>query len=157
MFPIPQLIKTLERIETISCGADHSLAVGPSGVWSWGCGSGGKLGLGDNVDRYDPCLVPRLKGKFVKQVAACSWHSMALVYFPPMMGGGWVYTWGSGFQGQIGQGVKQVSLHAEVVDYFRKVHLLIKIIASGSHHCAAVTRDGELYTWGSNVNGCLGR
>ena len=50
-FPVPYVVSNLERIEMVSCGADHSLAVGASGVWSWGCGSGGKLGHGDNKDR----------------------------------------------------------------------------------------------------------
>lgn len=157
LFPVPQVIKTLEPVKQISCGADHTVAYGASGVWSWGCGSGGKLGLGDTLDRTDPCLVPRLRGKFVTQVVAATWHSMALVYYPPMFGGGWVYTWGSGYHGQLAQGTRQVLLHAETIPYFQQVHTLIKFIAAGSHHCAAVTRDGELYTWGSNVNGCLGR
>ena len=33
----------------------------------------------------------------------------------------------------------------------------IEQIFSGSHHCAAFTIDGEMYSWGSNKNGCLGR
>lgn len=157
-FPIPQLIKTLEPIKQVSCGADHTLAYGPSGVWSWGCGSGGKLGIGDSLDRADPCIVPRLKGKFVSQVIAGCWHSMALVQYPPMLHtGGWVYTWGSGYHGQLAQGSKQTTHTPELVTYFSKLHILIKLIASGSHHSAAVTQDGELYTWGSNANGCLGR
>lgn len=156
-FPIPSQIATLETVRQISCGADHSLALGPSGVWAWGNGSGGRLGLGDNADRYDPCLVPRIKGKCIMSVAAGSWHSMAIVTYPPMQGGGWLYSWGSGYHGQLGQGLKVVSPYAEPIDYFLQYHLLIKEIACGSHHCAALTREGELYTWGQNINGCLGR
>jgi alpha-tubulin suppressor-like RCC1 family protein len=33
----------------------------------------------------------------------------------------------------------------------------VKFIACGSHHNAVVTADGELYSWGSNRHGCLGR
>ena len=40
---------------------------------------------------------------------------------------------------------------------FFSVHLLIKQISAGDYHCAAVTREGELYTWGSNRYNCLGR
>jgi alpha-tubulin suppressor-like RCC1 family protein len=29
---------------------------------------------------------------------------MAIVVYPPMKGGGWVYTWGSGYTGQLGRG-----------------------------------------------------
>ena len=38
-----------------------------------------------------------------------------------------------------------------------KLHLFIKQISAGIFHCGAITIDGELYTWGSNKNNCLGR
>lgn len=157
-FPVPQTIKTLEPIKQISCGADHALAYGASGVWSWGSGAGGKLGMGDTKDRYDPCLIPRLRGKSVMQVAAGTWHSMCLIAYPPMApGGGWIHTWGSGYHGQLAQSQRQVSLSPEIVEYFVSFQIVIKFIAAGPYHSAAITLDGELYTWGSNTNGCLGR
>ena len=133
------------------------MARGKSGVWSWGSGAGGKLGLGDNSDRYEPCLVHRLRGKFILHIAAGKWHSMAVVAFPPMVGGGWLYTWGSGYYGQLAQGNKLISNVPEVSEYFVKLHLLLKTVSAGSHHCVGVTSDGEMYTWGSNKFGCLGR
>lgn len=87
-FPVPTLITSMEPIKSISCGADHTLAIGDAGVWAWGCNSGGKLGLGDQKDRYDPTLVPRLKHKVILQISAGTYHSMALVQYPPMKGGG---------------------------------------------------------------------
>jgi alpha-tubulin suppressor-like RCC1 family protein len=74
-----------------------------------------------------------------------------------MVGGGWIYTWGSGFHGQLALGLTTVSLVPSVVDYFVRVHMLVSKIATSSHHCLAVTKEGELYSWGSNKNGCLGR
>ena len=156
-FPMPSHISTLETIRQISCGADHTLARGQSGVWAWGNGSGGRLGTGDNSDRYDPVLVPRIRGKVILGIAAGAWHSMAIVAYPPMTGGGWLYTWGSGYHGQLGQGLKVVSPYAEPVDYFAQFHLLVKSVACGSHHSVCLTRDGEMYSWGQNLNGCLGR
>jgi hypothetical protein len=72
----------------VACGADHCLSIGASGVWGWGSNSGYKLGLGDQKDRYDPVLLPRFKEKIILQVAAGAWHSMAIVQYPPMFGGG---------------------------------------------------------------------
>lgn len=155
-FPLPRLVEPLEPISQIACGADHTLAVGAAGVYSWGSGSGGKLGIGDSMDRNTPCLIPKLRGKFVMQIAASNWHSMALICYPPLIGGGWLYTWGSGYHGQLAQDKKTLSLVPELVDFFMKYHLSLRFIATGSHHCAAVTKEGELYTWGSNTNGCLG-
>lgn len=156
-FSVPLHLESLETVFQISCGADHTIAHGASGVWAWGNGSGGKLGMGDNGDRLDPCLVPRLRGKHVIEVSAGTWHSMALISYPPMLKAGWIYTWGSGYHGQLAQGSKVVSFEPEVVEYFLGVHLLVKAIAAGSHHCLAITQDSELYSWGSNNYGCLGR
>eukprot|EP01038_Epipyxis_sp_PR26KG_P010246 gene10246-13782_t len=156
-FPVPLLLKTLESISMISCGADHTLAIGLSGVWAWGNGAGGKLGMGDTSDRLDPCIVSGMKGKSIVQIAAGTWHSMALITYPPMMPGvGWLYTWGSGYYGQLAQGLTTVSLTPQVSEYFLDVNLLLRAISAGSHHCLAVTKEGELYSWGSNANGCLG-
>lgn len=156
-FPVPTLITNMEIIKSISCGADHTLALGQSGVWAWGCNSGGKLGLGDQKDRYDPIMVPRLQRKIVLQISAGTYHSMALVQYPPMKGGGAIYTWGSGYHGQLAQDKLQVSLLPQPVNYFFDLHILIKQISAGTFHCAAITREGELYTWGSNAYGNLGR
>ena len=80
-----------------------------------------------------------------------------MVQYPPMLKGGWLYTWGSGYHGQLAQGTKVVSLTPGVVEYFLGVHLLVTQVAAGSHHCLAITEDSELYSWGSNNFGCLGR
>ena len=82
---------------------------------------------------------------------------MAIACHPPFLNAGWVYTWGSGYHGQLAQGTRQIALLPAPVEYFLTYHLTIKQIFAGSHHCAAVTLEGELYTWGSNKNGCLGR
>lgn len=156
-FPIPTLLRTLESVKQIACGTDHTLAIGSSGVWSWGNGSGGKLGLDDCKDRYDPVLIPKLRGKFTIKICAGTWHSMAIVQYPPMNQGGWLHTFGSGYHGQLALLDKVIAMQPEIVEYFVSLHLLVKDIATGSHHCAALTIDNELYTWGSNVNGCLGR
>lgn len=50
-----------------------------------------------------------------------------------------------------------LALTPGVVEYFLGVHLLVTQVAAGSHHCLAVTQDCELYSWGSNNFGCLGR
>lgn len=156
-FPVPALLATLEPIKMIACGSDHTIAMGISGAWSWGNGSGGRLGLGDQRDRYDPCGIPRLRGKSLMMVAASAYHSLALVCYPPMNGGGMVYSWGSGYHGQLAQNSTVISLLPEPVEFFVQTHLLVKFIAAGPLHCAAITRQGELYTWGSNKNMCLGR
>jgi len=75
---------------------------------------------------------------------------------PPLTSAGWVYTWGSGFHGQLGQEDITVSLTPGLVKELCGVQTSCKSISCGSHHNAIITQDGELYTWGSNKNYCLG-
>lgn len=91
-----------------------------------------------------------------------TWYIRFIIQYPltsihTHTGGGWLYTWGSGYYGQLAHGAKVVIFTPELVEYFLSVHLLIKSISAGTTHCACLTKEEELYTWGSNTNNCLGR
>lgn len=50
-----------------------------------------------------------------------------------------------------------VSLAPELVEYIAERHVFCREISAGSHHSAVITIEGELFTWGSNRSGGLGR
>lgn len=158
-FPAPTLVSKLSKscIRQIACGSAHTLARSSEGrVFAWGHGAGGRLGMGDCADRIEPEPIPELERLCVLQIAASTWTSAAIVLYPPLLDTGWVYTWGSGYHGQLGHGSIQVqSTPAPVLSLMQR-QLSAKSIAMGSHHCAMIAVDGELYTWGSNTDGCLG-
>ena len=68
-----------------------------------------------------------------------------------------LYTWGSGYHGQLALGTRQVQPTPTIVSKLLTTQQFVRQVWCGSHHCAAVTTDGELYTWGANKTGCLGR
>uniref|UniRef100_UPI0037E9340C alsin-like isoform X2 n=1 Tax=Semicossyphus pulcher TaxID=241346 RepID=UPI0037E9340C len=65
-------------------------------VWSWGRGSEGQLGHGDQLARLQPLCIKSLTGEEVIKVAAGSHHSLALTANCQ------VYSWGSNMCGQLG-------------------------------------------------------
>ncbi|XP_072768125.1 alsin-like isoform X2 [Nerophis lumbriciformis] len=65
-------------------------------VWSWGRGSEGQLGHGDQLARLQPLCIKCLTGEEVIKVAAGSHHSLALTAQCQ------VYSWGSNMCGQLG-------------------------------------------------------
>uniref|UniRef100_A0A3Q2D4F0 Alsin Rho guanine nucleotide exchange factor ALS2 n=1 Tax=Cyprinodon variegatus TaxID=28743 RepID=A0A3Q2D4F0_CYPVA len=65
-------------------------------VWSWGRGSEGQLGHGDQLARLQPLCIKSLTGQEVIKVAAGSHHSLALTAQCQ------VYSWGSNMCGQLG-------------------------------------------------------
>ena len=62
---IPRLIEfKRKRISRVACGPEHSAVVSEAGeVLTWGAGSYGNLGHGDNTDQPKPKLVDSLVGK----------------------------------------------------------------------------------------------
>lgn len=158
-FPAPTLVSKVAQycIRQIACGSAHTLARSSNGTcFAWGHGAGGRLGLGDCRDRIEPQPIPELENMCVLQIAAGTWNSAAVVLVPPLLDTGWLYTWGSGYHGQLAQGTVQVMLKPAPVSSLMDKQLSVKRVALGSHHAAALAVDGELYTWGSNRHGCLG-
>ncbi len=83
-----------ENIRMVSCGAEHTIAASWSKVYTWGNNDGGRLGLGDMIDRGQPCEIMKgLCGVEIIDISAGTWHSACIVSVPPMKGSGWVYTW----------------------------------------------------------------
>jgi len=156
LIPSMVMFPNRERVRMISCGSDHTIAVTDSKVFSWGSGDGFRLGHGDYKDRYEPTEIISLTGLSISDISCGTWHSACIAVIPPFDKYGWVYTWGSGFQGQLGQGDISISTKPTTVSYFVSNHVLAKKVICGSHHNAIITKEAELYTWGSNANGCLG-
>ena len=108
-------------------------------VFTWGRGEDGQLGLGDTSDQDEPTYVDALRGVGVRQIACGSGHTVVLSTE------GEVYTWGRGDDGRLGHGdngwkyVPRItrSLAGQVVTQ----------VTCGSYHTAAVTGNGDLYTW----------
>ena len=108
-------------------------------VFTWGRGEDGQLGLGDTSDQDEPTYVDALRGVGVRQIACGSGHTVVLSTE------GEVYTWGRGDDSRLGHGdngwkyVPRItrSLAGQVVTQ----------VTCGSYHTAAVTGNGDLYTW----------
>ncbi|ETW05793.1 hypothetical protein H310_03477 [Aphanomyces invadans] len=95
----PALIPVLENCVGVACGWDHSLAVtGDGSVYSWGSGSNGKLGHGDEDNRDIPTKIQGLHGKVIQDVKAGCEHTTAITSTGEM------YTWGHSDSGRLGHG-----------------------------------------------------
>ena len=141
-------------ITYISCGTDHTLLLSNTGcVYSLGLGSRGQLGHGDILNRREPAIIEALAGVAMTMVACGSWHSLALSIY------GDIYTWGWNEHGQLGhstgpQAPSTVSLPTLIENPDSGVNFII--VSCGTRHSAAVTEDGQLYTWGWNEYSQLG-
>ncbi|KAM7276060.1 hypothetical protein ACFE04_017926 [Oxalis oulophora] len=159
---LPTQVQCLKgiSIQMAALASDHSIAVTDGGeTLSWGGGGGGgasgKLGHGHHsgflgllrtTSEHTPRLIKQLDGVKVKNVAAGLLHSACVD------DNGSVFVFGERAAGKVGfREVKGATTPGRVseVPYCKEV-------ACGGYHTCVVTNGGELYSWGSNENGCLG-
>ncbi|KAH1255297.1 Ultraviolet-B receptor UVR8 [Glycine max] len=168
-----------KKVVQISAGYNHSCAITVDGeLYMWGKNTSGQLGLGKRAPNIVPLptKVEYLKGINIKMAALGSEHSVAI------SDGGAAFSWGIGVSGRLGHG-HESSVLGFFKSYSEYTPRLIKDlegikrlkemsdatkpsliselpsskeVACGGYHTCVLTNSGELYTWGSNENGCLG-
>lgn len=131
------------------CGGHHTAALTSRGaVYTWGFDDDGRLGHGSPGHQFTPKLIQSLAGVQVVHIACGCWHSAALT------SAGAVYTWGSCKSGQLGQAHKNSVPTPRVVLQGRGGGIIM--VACGTAHTAALSANGDLYTWGKHDDGRLG-
>jgi len=139
-----------ERAVSVSAGGCHSLALTAGGrVWSWGFGSRGMLGHGNEQQQLLPKKVEAFDGQRVVAVSAGAQHSLALTT------DGSVWSWGSGGFGQLGHGDdEQKQLLPKKVEALAGQRVVA--VSAGLMHSLALTADGSVWSWGNGAFGKLG-
>jgi hypothetical protein len=154
---IPRLLPISEKIRLVACGAEHTLCSSGNRTFAFGDNDGGRLGLGDKEQKNEICEIESLRGVEILDLSAGTWHSACIGVMPPLHNCGFLYTWGSGYAGQLAQGDTMISLVPTIVPFFARGEVYAKKIFCGSHHNAVISKDGKMFTWGLNEQGCLGR
>ncbi|KAF0691795.1 Aste57867_17066 [Aphanomyces stellatus] len=159
---LPRLVEVLNyyRVVQIAAGRDHVLALTElGGVFSFGSGNYGKLGLGDTKDVLVPTHIDYLEGVHVTAVSAGDDFSAILT---DTAGSRQVFMWGKGEHGVLGNG--------DVVDKWKptRVNALrgkVRMLSCGGAHTLLVaeatsTRVAKgatvVLSWGQNTYGQLG-
>jgi alpha-tubulin suppressor-like RCC1 family protein len=107
--------------------------------FTWGRGEDGQLGLGDTSDQDEPTYVDALRGVGVKQIACGSGHTVVLSTE------GEVLTWGRGDDGRLGHGDNGWKYVPRITQAL--AGQVVVQVTCGSYHTAAVTGNGDLFTW----------
>ena len=154
-FPLVELGQSALQL---SSGATHSCALLADGnVTCWGDGSNGELGYG-NLQNVGDLSTPRTAGKVAlggsaKLVAAGGSHSCAILQ------DGTVRCWGSNAFGQLGYGTPEDIGDDELPTAKEPLRFSepVTALALGFDHTCALTTGGNVYCWGENFLGQLGR
>ncbi|XP_058403470.1 E3 ISG15--protein ligase HERC5 [Diceros bicornis minor] len=98
----PSLVEALasQKVEFLACGGSHTAVLTKDGlVFTFGAGKYGQLGHNSTQNELRPCLVTELVGNRVTQIACGRCHTLA--YVSDL---GKVFSFGSGEEGQLGNG-----------------------------------------------------
>ncbi|MBJ7309818.1 hypothetical protein ACFOLJ_10495 [Rugamonas sp. CCM 8940] len=128
---------------TVAAGANHSLGLLGTSLYTWGYNLRGQLGNGGQVDTPTPT-----------QIGTANWVAVTggALHSAGIRSDGALLTWGDNSNGQIGnsgsQPVSSPFLASTTLNWLR--------IAAGANHMLALRADGTLWAWGANADGQLG-
>ncbi len=136
-------------VKEISAGGHHTLAIVtgkrglPPSVYSWGGGSFGKLGHGNEKSLSRPSPISFFsslgEGDYVVHIAAGGQHSAAV------LSSGDVYTWGQSAQGRLGH----VNVSGNILSPRRVLGMDSACrVKCGEQHTCVVTEIADLYVCG---------
>lgn len=163
------------KFKYIAAGAYHNLAIDTKdNVWAWGQNASGQCGLpieeteSGAINVAMPTKVASLGGKKIVSISAGEAHSLAVT------ADGDILVWGKVTECQGGHDLDYLpdedvmmvddEIRALVtptkIKFFgrrdkaqeNEVEVKITSSACGTDHCAAITEDGKIYTWGDNGN-----
>lgn len=131
--PRPRQILALQSqtIKYCTCGWDHSMAINEHGhVYSWGAGTNGKLGHGDEESHPLPKRVESLIRENVRivQVEAGCEHSVAV------SDEGYLFTWGHGDSGRLGHATSRTEKRPKRVESLVEQGLPVLTVAVGDKY-----------------------
>lgn len=152
-----------QKIKKIVSGVEHCVILTSNGdVFSFGCGLRGALGHGDVNSHEVPLQVEALAGLKIIDIAAGSFHSVAVSSF------GDVYSWGWNTNGQLGLPKvaqhtfeKASESHQQVYTVPQLIELedddeAIKNVFCGNNYTILRTERNRLFATGLNNYGQLG-
>ncbi|XP_034287268.1 E3 ubiquitin-protein ligase HERC2 isoform X1 [Pantherophis guttatus] len=153
----PKMISALsgkqagKHVIHIACGGTYSAAITADGeLYTWGRGNYGRLGHGSSEDQTIPVLVTGLKGLKVIDVACGSSDAQTLA----VTENGQVWSWGDGDYGKLGRGGSDGCKTPKLIEKLQDLDVVK--VRCGSQFSLALTKDGQVYSWGKGDNQRLG-
>ncbi|XP_035515655.1 probable E3 ubiquitin-protein ligase HERC3 [Morone saxatilis] len=135
-------------LKEVACGGQHSMFLLHDGS-VYTCGSNCCGQLGHDKPGTPPELVGALDTQKITMVSCGRAHSMAVNEQ------GQVFAWGAGEGGQLGLGSAEAAIRIPRLVKRLCDHRISQVMC-GNQHCIALSRDGQLFTWGQNTSGQLG-
>ncbi|KAL4461583.1 hypothetical protein ABPG74_016207 [Tetrahymena malaccensis] len=151
-FCIPRFCHFNIVFTSVSCGSHHSILLTQDGyAYSIGSNIYGQLGADTNQINYSytPTLIQKLQDYIITKVVSGAYHNIALTNENQL------FSWGRNNEGQLGIDTKQAQclFSPQQIQFDKKI---INVF-SGSNHSFFITKQNELFSFGSGLYGQLGQ
>jgi alpha-tubulin suppressor-like RCC1 family protein len=155
--PSPTELTKQEAISQIVSGSQSSCALGAGGiVYCWGTNFHGSLGIGV-ADQSMPSGPPQLVHLLGSSLPAATALGAGVAHFcAALSGDAGIACWGADDHSQLGDGQAMDSDEPTMVIGLPSAAHVLEIKAGLFHSCALLST-GEVWCWGSNLYGELGR
>ncbi|XP_053720543.1 probable E3 ubiquitin-protein ligase HERC1 isoform X1 [Synchiropus splendidus] len=149
----PKLTSTFSDAQTIEAGQYCTFVISSDGgVRACGKGSYGRLGLGDSNNQSSLKKLTFEPHRAIKKVSSSKGSDGHTLAFTTE---GEVFSWGDGDYGKLGHGNSSTQKYPKLIQGPMQGKVVV-CVSAGYRHSAAVSEDGELYTWGEGDFGRLG-
>ncbi|XP_054985114.1 probable E3 ubiquitin-protein ligase HERC1 [Sorex araneus] len=149
----PKLAPSFADAQTIEAGQYCTFVISADGsVRACGKGSYGRLGLGDSNNQSTLKKLTFEPHRSIKKVSSSKGSDGHTLAFTTE---GEVFSWGDGDYGKLGHGNSSTQKYPKLIQGPLQGKVVV-CVSAGYRHSAAVTEDGELYTWGEGDFGRLG-
>ncbi|XP_043933675.1 probable E3 ubiquitin-protein ligase HERC1 isoform X2 [Protopterus annectens] len=149
----PKLAPSFADAQTIEAGQYCTFVISADGsVRACGKGSYGRLGLGDSNNQSTLKKLTFEPHRAIKKVSSSKGSDGHTLAFTTE---GEVFSWGDGDYGKLGHGNSSTQKYPKLIQGPLQGKVVV-CVSAGYRHSAAVTEDGELYTWGEGDFGRLG-
>ncbi|KPA12999.1 hypothetical protein MHK_006794, partial [Candidatus Magnetomorum sp. HK-1] len=153
----PVKVPDLTDVVSIGAGEFFSVAVKNDGsVWAWGWNDYGMLGIGTTDDHSSPVQVKGESGAgYLTNVVAVECgdhHTLALT------SEGTIWSWGCNANGKLGDNsftTRYTPVRVVGEGGVGNLSNIVQVYA-GDSHSIALDASGNVWAWGSNINGQLG-
>ncbi|XP_070409981.1 probable E3 ubiquitin-protein ligase HERC1 [Nothobranchius furzeri] len=149
----PKLAASFTDAQTIEAGQYCTFVISSDGsVRACGKGSYGRLGLGDSNNQSTLKKLTFEPHRAIKKVLSSKGSDGHTLAFTTE---GEVFSWGDGDYGKLGHGNSSTQKYPKLIQGPLQGKVVV-CVSAGYRHSAAVSEDGELYTWGEGDFGRLG-